>query len=144
MAENTPKHETEFLVMRITQLPSHVIGGQAHQQNVQINCNVLTDETPAQTLAKIKRMEDLIRKIQALHEVRFIEEHLRLLRTRAQSEMDVYESLQKAAKQEGSKMKDNAKAALANLPKQIEKTKLELGMAEEDLEERRTLARELL
>jgi hypothetical protein len=141
---NLPKHEAEFFLMRQAKLPSRMIGNTPHEQTIQINCNLFTDESAEDALDRVRRMEALVEKLQAYHEAKFIETMIESTKTRMTSEMDVLAALQQEAKVQGRMMKPNRKDMMSNLPAQVEKTKQQLGVLQAELEARQAIAKDLL
>lgn len=142
--DNLPAREAEFFIMRSTQLPAHMIGGQPHQQSVQINCNIFSTDTPEQAVARIKRAENYVHMLQSLHEARFIEGMIETTGVRMTSEMDVLEALQEEARKLGKAMKQQRRDMMTNLPAQVEKTKQQLDVLRAELDKKREAAGNLL
>lgn len=123
MGADNGVRETEFFVMRTAQLPN--------QQGIQVNCNVFKGESLKDAYGRLLRVEDFIDKVRKRHQIVFMEEQMRQLETRIGQELDVAEDLKKQ-RQSGAKMKDNALAMIANLPKQIEQGKQALLLMRQD------------
>jgi hypothetical protein len=132
--ETVPNQYVEFVVMRTAQLPNN--------QGVQVNYTTLINDGPEVLMSRAKRAEDHILKIRSLHIVEVLEEKQQQFKVLVSSEMDTLDSLQKEAKK-GLRMTENRKTALANIPAQLEKHRLELEILVKELDRQRDIAKDL-
>jgi hypothetical protein len=130
-----PSQNVEFVVMRTAQLPL--------QQGVQVNYTVLYGDAPAVVVDRAKRAEQHMLKIRSLHIIEVLEEKMQQMKVLVSSEADNLEDLQGMVKK-GSRLSDNHKAALANLPKQLEKHKTEMKLLQKEIERHQDIAKEIL
>jgi DNA repair ATPase RecN len=133
--DTIPQQNVEFVVMRTAQLPN--------QQGVQVNYTVLIGDSAEVLNDRAKRCEAHMLKIRSLHIIEVLEDKMQQMIVLVSSEADNLEDLQGKVKA-GTRLNENHKAALANLPKQLEKHKTEMKLLEKEINRHKDIAKDLL
>jgi DNA repair ATPase RecN len=133
--DTIPQQNVEFVVMRTAQLPN--------QQGVQVNYTSLIGDSPEMLAERAKRCEAHMLKIRSLHIIEVLEDKMQQMIVLVSSEADNLEDLQGKVKA-GTRLNENHKAALANLPKQLEKHKTEMKLLEKEINRHKDIAKDLL